>query len=116
VNNILKIIFIAVVVSGISSLPVLSYSPFLDQSMEVYNVRARCELCHFGVKLNNYGQDFKKEWEISRDIAQSFKAVENLDSDKDGFINLDEIKAMTLPGDKTNFPKTKNKVSLKKSH
>src|SRR4051812_16950433 len=103
-KNILKIIFIAAIGSGIISLPVMSYSPMLDQTMEEYNVRARCELCHFGVKLNSYGQDFKKEWEINHDIIKSIRAIENLDSDKDGFLNIDEIKAMSFPGDKTDVP------------
>lgn len=126
-KNILKIIFLAVLVSSILSLPVMSYTPFLDQTIEIYNVRARCELCHFGLKLNSYGQDFQKEWDINHDIVKSLRSVENLDSDKDGFLNLAEIKAMSLPGDKTSIPGPNtefqkgilfipDKTSLKKSH
>jgi hypothetical protein len=115
-KNIIKTFFLATLISGILSTPVMSYSPFLDQTIEEYNVRARCELCHFGVKLNSYGQDFKKEWQIGRDVIKSIRAVENLDSDQDGFSNLAEIKAMSLPGDKTSIPQTGTPVSGKNSY
>ena len=98
------------------SLPVMSYSPFLDQSIEIYNVRARCEMCHLGPQLNSYGQDFKNDWVISRDFIKSLKAIENKDSDQDGFLNIDEIKAMSLPGDKLSVPDKITRISLKKSH
>lgn len=86
----------------------MSYSPYLDQSLEKYNVRSRCEMCHFGGKLNSYGHDFKKQLEISHDIADSLLKVENLDSDNDGFNNLTEIYAKSLPGDKTSIPEPQN--------
>jgi hypothetical protein len=121
VKNILKVVFLAVIATGILSLPVLSYSPMLDQASEEYNVRGRCEICHFGQKLNSFGQDFKKEWINSHNIVKSLRAVENLDSDNDGFINLAEIKAMSLPGDKTSTPaKIQSGITgiytLRKSH
>ncbi|HLE77280.1 MAG TPA: hypothetical protein VJA65_02590 [bacterium] len=68
---------------------------------------AGCALCHTkGIAptktaLNPYGADLAKQ--KTRDAA-GFKAVEKLDSDKDGFSNLAEIQAGTLPGDPTSKP------------
>jgi len=56
-------------------------------------------------KLNPYGVDFAKQ--RTRDAA-AFKAIERLDSDKDGVSNLDEIKAGTLPGDPASKPSAAN--------
>ncbi len=38
---------------------------------------------------------------MKADIAAALKAVEQMDSDKDGVKNLDEIKKGTLPGSPT---------------
>jgi hypothetical protein len=40
----------------------------------------------------------------TRDVA-AYKAIESLDSDKDGAANLAEIKAGTLPGDAASKPR-----------
>ena len=68
---------------------------------------AACALCHTkgaapsATALNPYGADLAKQ--KTRDAA-GFKAIEGLDSDKDGFSNLAEIRAGTLPGDPTSKP------------
>jgi len=68
---------------------------------------AGCALCHVKgavpskTALNPYGADLAKQ--KVRDAA-GFKAIEKLDSDKDGFSNLVEIQAGTLPGDPTSKP------------
>lgn len=57
-----------------------------------------CELCHPGGntnRLNDYGQDYNR---------QGLAAIEQLDSDGDGVINIDEINALTFPGDANDFP------------
>jgi len=58
-----------------------------------------CKTCHDGgpPKLNPYGIDFQK-------AGHNFKAVESLDSDGDGFTNIEEITAGTNPGDKNSHP------------
>jgi len=67
---------------------------------------AACLTCHAKMppskELNPYGHDFlgKK----TRDAA-ALKAIESLDSDKDGFSNIAEINAGTLPGDPASKPK-----------
>lgn len=69
-------------------------------------VKAKCQLCHTkGVTLNPYGMTLKgKTIEVA-----SFKAIEKLDSDKDKFSNIAEIKAGTLPGDPKSHPAGKPK-------
>lgn len=97
----------------------MSYSPFLDQARDFYNNKnLSCELCHIGATMNIYGNDFANALENSTEnnsnkIIESFKSVENIDSDGDGFSNKDEIKSSTNPGDVFIFPK---KETLLKSH
>lgn len=58
-----------------------------------------CSLCHPGgdtSQFNPYGLDYAN--------AGSFAAIESLDSDGDGFTNIDEIRAGTFPGDATSHP------------
>ncbi len=70
--------------------------------------KARCTTCHVTAddysKLNPFGADVKPQWEKSETDA-ALKAVEKLDSDKDGFDNITEIKADTLPGDPNSKPR-----------
>jgi hypothetical protein len=66
-----------------------------------------CQTCHTsagGTKsnVNQYGND----WAAAN---HDFAAVEGLDSDGDGFTNIDEIKALTFPGDAKDNPDTKAK-------
>jgi mono/diheme cytochrome c family protein len=69
-------------------------------------VKAKCQLCHTkGVALNPYGTSLKGK----KIEAASLKAVEKLDSDKDKFTNIAEIKAGTLPGDPKSKPAAKPK-------
>ncbi len=66
---------------------------------------AGCLICHAKMPptkdQNPYGKDFLSK---GRNAA-AFKAIESLDSDKDGFSNIAEIKAGTLPGDAASKPK-----------
>ena len=66
-----------------------------------------CQTCHTASpgnkdNVNPYGADFAKN---NHDLG----AVEPLDSDGDGFSNIDEIKALTYPGDPNENPNTKAK-------
>lgn len=68
--------------------------------------KAACMVCHLGAKggkLNPYGLDVQKEMKIEKQKAvnkQVLTKVEQLDSDKDGVKNIDEIKKDTNPGSK----------------
>ncbi len=69
-------------------------------------VKAKCAVCHTkpvatkDKTLNAYGKQLVKK----KIDAASLKAIEKLDADKDGFTNLAEIKAGTLPGDPKSKP------------
>ncbi len=57
-----------------------------------------CSTCHSAVpSLNSYGSAWKNN-------GKSFAVIESLDSDSDGFTNLQEIQALTWPGDPASFP------------
>jgi hypothetical protein len=50
--------------------------------------------------VNSYGKDFGA-------ANHDFGAIEGKDSDGDGFSNIDEIKALTFPGDPNDNPNKK---------
>lgn len=62
---------------------------------------ASCVLCHVNGPSagprNAYGTDYANN-------GHSFTAIQNLDSDGDGFSNLEEINALTFPGDASDRP------------
>ena len=62
-----------------------------------------CALCHTSSipNLNPYGAAYKAQ---GRFLTSSLKAIEALDSDGDKFTNLQEIMALTFPGDSTDHP------------
>ncbi len=67
-----------------------------------------CMACHTAVpgtktNLNPYGTDLQKAAKGTFTEA-AFRAIEKMDSDKDGVSNLDELKAGTLPGDPKSKP------------
>ena len=79
---------------------------------------ASCNLCHKNgpPKLNPYGSTIKSA--MDRVSAQNLTAsmlhsIESVDSDGDGFSNLEEINADTLPGDPTSHPAGKPLSSAK---
>lgn len=78
-----------------------------------------CSVCHsFGRRTNVYGSEVKSalreaigdnsmqltEAQVAEQFVASLKNVEALDSDGDGFSNMDEIAARTLPGDPDDHP------------
>ncbi len=60
-----------------------------------------CLLCHVSGSygLNPYGSAY-------RAAGYSFSAIENADSDGDGFTNIQEINALTFPGNPASYPAT----------
>ena len=61
-----------------------------------------CDLCHTASipSLNPYGAAYKSN---GRNTA-AFGLIENLDSDGDGFSNIQEINSLTFPGNRASFP------------
>jgi hypothetical protein len=95
--------------------PAQSTPEYMSQFNAKYNTRGSkldsCMTCHTtqaggAENLNPYGADFGKN-------NHDFAAVEGLDSDGDGFSNIDEIKADTLPGDPNDNPNSKPKEQPK---
>ncbi len=68
--------------------------------------KAGCLICHTkmppGKDLNPYGADLAKQGK-TRDAA-AFKAIEKLDSTKNGFTNIQKILAGLPPGDPASKP------------
>lgn len=89
--------------------PAESTPEYMGQFNSKYDTRGTkldsCMTCHTSQaggaeNLNPYGSDFAKN-------NHDFGAAEGLDSDGDGFKNIDEIKAETFPGDPNDNPNTK---------
>jgi hypothetical protein len=69
-----------------------------------------CLVCHGKMPptksdLNPYGADLGKAAAGKALDEKILRSIEKLDSDKDGFSNIAEIKAGTLPGDPKSKPK-----------
>jgi len=62
-----------------------------------------CGMCHIsregGGERNSYGKVYESK-------NRNFSAIENFDSDKDGFSNIEEINALTFPGNASDYPKS----------
>ena len=79
-----------------------AHTGYLEEFNDKYGTRATsldsCSTCHEVIlRLNPYGEDF-------RDNGFSFDAIEQMDSDNDGFSNIAEIVDRTFPGDQVNVP------------
>lgn len=83
-----------------------AYNSYLNQFTTTYPSAATtlgtCTLCHSDLNTyvrNPYGAAFEG-------ANHNFASIENLDSDKDGFTNIQEITALTFPGDPASHPST----------
>lgn len=108
------IIAVMVAVLAAAAVAMPTYMPIV---LKQYNLKkdgvvgkASCALCHASKsefkKFNPFGTDLKKALETAKAkqlTPEILKAVEPLDSDKDGVKNGDELKNDKLPGD----PKSK---------
>lgn len=68
--------------------------PFIDNTrLDI------CQFCHVNgsFNLNPYGQDYLTS-------GRDFAAIEGMDSDGDGFTNIEEITGLYFPGDPNDFP------------
>jgi hypothetical protein len=80
-----------------------------------------CDYCHltYGLQephptgsilltLNNYGQAYSGKGRSQ----QALRDIEGLDSDGDGSLNIDEINALTFPGDAKDYPGLKSAPAI----
>lgn len=85
------------------------YIMFQKAYPKTVNTRIDFCICHQnkdgGGPRNFYGTDFERN-------RHDLRAIEEKDSDNDGFKNADEIKALTNPGDSADYPKDKNPPTI----
>lgn len=99
------VLFLAVVV--LIGAPIVSAkSNYLSSFNQHYNTSGTkldtCSTCHTsssGGSLNPYGRAYSGS-------GHNFASIETLDSDNDGFTNIEEINALTFPGDANDHPQT----------
>ena len=90
----------------------------LDTFNRVYSTEGSrldtCETCHISRKVTNaYGYDLKAAFEGKKltaaeameQLQAMIKTIEELDSDGDGFSNIEEVTARTFPGDPDDHPR-----------
>jgi hypothetical protein len=95
---------------GLLVSPALSKPEYLADFNKKYGTQGTrldsCDTCHTTSQdadhLNPYGADVRK-------ANFDFGAIEGVDSDGDGFTNIDEIKATTFPGNPNDNPNSKAK-------
>ncbi len=97
---------------------------FWDDYVKHYGIKdgstlykTKCQTCHTSrpPQRNDYGRAVRTAYRNAKPgqkMPDVFKAVEDLDSDKDGAKNIDEIKADSLPGDATSKPVKKQDMSF----
>lgn len=75
-----------------------------------------CGICHVrstgGGQRTPYGEDFRS---VALNEGKGFPGIEFLDSDKDGFVNLEEIFLQTAPGQADSVPAGRIELALKGS-
>lgn len=94
-------------------MPALAKSSYLNEIKKKYPdpkiaKTLTCAICHADMtadrtKMTLFGQDFKK---LTGAATEKIAKLEKLDSDKDGFTNLEELKAGANPSDPKSTPKT----------
>ncbi|MFZ9521155.1 MAG: hypothetical protein ACO3A4_11830 [Silvanigrellaceae bacterium] len=120
----LSISIFVVAASGFVSLNALAFGKFLNQFSEHYDANnistqnlsdsQSCGICHVraggGGKRTPYGEDFR---DTALGDGKGFPGIEFIDSDQDGFLNLEEIHLQTSPGHADSKPAGRIELSLK---
>lgn len=90
------------------ALAVNSYMATFNTLYKTSNTKLNnCSMCHTAKipALNLYGKAFKLKHTGSVTTKTALRLIQKLDSDKDTFTNLVEIKALTFPGKATSKPR-----------
>ncbi|MGV8076767.1 MAG: hypothetical protein ACP5N0_05675 [Methanosarcina sp.] len=81
-----------------------SYLASFNQQYDIGGTRLdSCTTCHNGEAINPYARAYLGS-------GRNFESIETLDSDKDGFPNLDEVKALNFPGDPNDHPQITSEI------
>ncbi len=94
------ITFFCVFLSSVTLWALPSYKRLWERK---YGYATSCTLCHSkggGSQVNSYGEDFQRFGMT----PAAFVAIESRDSDKDGALNIAEIKSKSNPGDSLSTP------------
>lgn len=106
-----------------TSTTAFGFRKYLDQFSEHYDANSiptvdltdsqACGICHVrpggGGKRTPFGEDFKR---ISLGEGTGFPGIEFLDSDQDGYVNLEEIFLQTSPGNADSAPQGRIELRL----
>ena len=117
----------SIVLLGLSPCSAHAFPQFLAVAKTTYAVKTggtidakRCGLCHVdpagGGAVNPYGKDVKvflKAAGSKTMTAEILHGLDTKDSDGDGFANIDEFLADTLPGDATSHPAKKPTLAVR---
>ncbi len=105
-NRKITLLMLMLTVIALYGVPSASaYGGYLNAFNQQYNTSGTkldsCGVCHVapggGGAVNPYGKAFA-------DTGNSFAAIESLDSDGDGYTNINEINNLTFPGNPGNKP------------
>ncbi len=111
---------------GFVSAEAMAYRKYFEQFSEHYQANQistqlltseqACGVCHVrasgGGQRTPYGEDFKK---VALGEGKGFPGIEFLDSDQDGFLNLEEIFLQTAPGKSEEAPQGRIELALENS-
>ncbi|MBI5743583.1 MAG: hypothetical protein HY952_03455 [Elusimicrobia bacterium] len=102
-NNISRALLGAVLLEFIAAASARALPAYKKLWEKKYNYNMSCAICHTkggGSELTGYGKDFQR-FGIS---PAALKAIEERDSDGDGFTNIKEIRAKSNPGNLNSTP------------
>ena len=103
---VLSIMAITMIISNVAATPEI-LNIFNEQYDTIRTRLDTCETCHASGQynasnLNLYGMSINGN--LSMGIRHGLTVVESLDSDGNGFTNIDEIHNLTFPGNKSDLP------------
>ena len=106
-KNILALLVVTLpLVLGFGVIASANNGALLDFNAQYPSFGGSCNVCHTGGSTTNpYGTDLADAGATANNISSAtFEAVEGLDSDRDGFTNIQEINAKKFPGDAASSP------------
>lgn len=109
-KNLIAVVLVVIIM--LLGSPIVAARPaYLDAFNQQYDTEGTrldaCATCHInpngGGSRNPYGMAYEAS-------ERDFASIEALDSDGDGFTNVEEINALTFPGDPADYPQTESEI------